>query len=154
MAIHSGPCGAWQLSNPDWATYYQPLPQPVETASLHVSILSCTTTDITQSRFWNVESTGTTRPMEISDTDFLNKYMTTKITIQPDGTYCLKFLWKDSHPPLPSNYTVCYRRTRSMAYRLAKTPSLLKMYDAIIKEQETTGFIERVNDNCARGCVH
>ena len=85
-----------------------PLLQPVEAASLHVSILSCTTTDVTQSRFWNVESTGTTRSIETSDTDFLQKYMATKITSQPDGSYSivssslgrtLKFPWKDSHPP-------------------------------------------------------
>ena len=92
--------------------------------------------------------------METLDTDFLHKYMTTKITIQPDGAYRLKFPWKDSHPPLPSSYTVCYRRTRSMVYQLAKTPRLLRMYDTIIKEQETRGFIERVNDNCERGSVH
>ena len=47
-----------------------PLLQPIEAASLHVSILSCTTTDVTQSRFWNVESTGTTRSIETSDADF------------------------------------------------------------------------------------
>ena len=131
-----------------------PSPQLADTTSLHVSIFSCTTEGATPSRFWNMESTGTTCVTETSDADFLHKYMATKITVQPDGAYSLKFPWKDSHPPLPSNYTVCYRRTRSMVYRLAKTPKLLRMYDAIIKEQGTRGFIERVNDNCERGSVH
>ena len=73
----------------------------------------------------------------------LQKYMDTKITVQPDGGYHLKFPWKDSHHPFPSNYTVCYRRTsRSMVDRLAKTPNLLRMHDAIIKDQEARGFIE------------
>ena len=130
------------------------LPQSTDTAGLNVSVLSCTTEDATQRSFWNVESTGTTRIMKNSDTEFLHKYMATKIAVQPDGAYSLKFPWKDSHPPLPSNYTVCYRRTRSMVHRLAKTPRLLKMYDSIIKEQLTRGFIERVDDNYRRGSVH
>ena len=47
-----------------------PLPKPVEAASLHVSILSRTTTIVTHGIFWNVESTGTTRSIKTSDTDF------------------------------------------------------------------------------------
>ena len=71
--------------------------------------------------------------------------MDTHITLQPDGAYSLKFPWKDNHPLLPSNYAVCARRTRAMAYRLAKTPKLLQVYGAIIDEQERRGFIERVD---------
>jgi len=59
----------------------------------------------------------------------------------------LKFPWKDNHPPLPSNYNICARRTRSMAYRLAKTPPLLRMYSTIIDNQERRGFIEKVDSN-------
>jgi len=33
-------------------------------------------------------------------------------------------------------------------------PKHLKMYDAIIKDQESRGFIKRANDNCERGSVH
>ena len=40
---------------------------------------------------------GTTCDIETSDNDFLLKYMATKITVQPGGTYSLKFPWKDSH---------------------------------------------------------
>ena len=78
----------------------------------------------------------------------------TKISVQPDGAYSLKFPWKNSHPPLPSNYGVCARRTRSMAYRLARIPQLLTTYNAIIQEQEAKGFIERVNHDCVRTAVH
>ena len=77
------------------------LPQSTDTAGLNVSVLSCTTEDATQRSFWNVESTGTTRIMKNSDTEFLHKYMATKIAVQPDGAYSLKFPWKDSHPPFP-----------------------------------------------------
>ena len=87
-------------------------------------------------------------------TEFLHKYMATKITVQPDWAYSLKFPWKDSHPSLPSNYTICYRRNRSMVRWLTKMPRILKMYNSIIKEQETEAFILRVDDNYQRGSVH
>ena len=80
--------------------------------------------------------------------------MAAKISVQADGAYSLKFPWKNAHPPLPSNYGVCTRRTRSMAYRLARTPQLLTMYDAIIREQEAKGFIEKVNLDCEQTSVH
>ena len=56
------------------------------------------------------------------------------------------FPWKTNHPPLPTNYTICARHTRSMANRLAKT-HLLQLYNCIIKEQESRGFIKRVSGN-------
>jgi len=46
------------------------------------------------------------------------------ITYQQNGSYSLKFPWKENHPPLPTNYNVCNRRMRSLARRLAQTPDL------------------------------
>ena len=57
----------------------------------------------------------------------------------------VKFPWKEDHAPLPSNYEVCKRRTRSLARRLANTPKLMVTYDKIIKDQEKRGFVEKVN---------
>ena len=133
-----------------------PLPQSADTTNLHVSIFSCITEDTDHSNFWKVESTGATPGQQklSADAEFLQQYINTKISLQPDGSYSLKFPWKDNHPPLPSNYDICARRTRSMAYRLAKTPHLLAMYGMIIKEQEMRGFIEQVNNNNGHGSVH
>ena len=50
--------------------------------------------------FWQVESTGTTQVAKTLDSDFLQDYLSTKITVQSDGAYSLKFPWKDTHPPL------------------------------------------------------
>ena len=47
---------------------------------------------------------GNTLATYNSDTDFIQQHMNTKIALQPDGTYSLKFSWNDNHPPLPSNY--------------------------------------------------
>jgi len=71
-----------------------------------------------------------------ADKEFLKDYLATKVSKQIDGSYALKFPWKRNHPPLPSNYTICARRTRSIAYRLAKTLELLKMYHTIIEDKE------------------
>ena len=133
-----------------------PLPQSAATTNLHVSIFSCITEDTDHSSFWKVESTGATPGQQKlnADSEFLQQYINTKISLQPDGSYSLRFPWKDNHPPLPSNYTICARRTRSMAYRLAKTPHLLEMYGTIIKEQEMRGFIEKVNNSNGHGSVH
>ena len=119
-----------------------------------VLVFSCITKDTDCDHFWTVESMGTTPVKQSSDTEFLQQYFDNNITVQSDGTYCLKFPWKSSHPALPSNYTVCAKRTRSMIYRLAKTPNLLRIYNSIIDEQERKGFIERIDDNIKSLSVH
>jgi len=89
---------------------------------------------------------GTTPVTQDSDAIFLQEYMATKITVQSDGAYSLKFPWKNVHPPLPTNYAIYARRTRSMVQHLSRTPDLLQLYNTIITDQETKGFIERVNN--------
>lgn len=133
-----------------------PVPQSVETTSLHISALSCIThsEEVPPNTLWQIESMGTTPVAQDPDANFMQEYMATKITSQPDGAYSLKFPWKNAHPPLPTNYAVCARRTRSMAQRLSKTPHLLQLYNTIITDQETRGFIERVNHHCKQGSVH
>ena len=98
-----------------------PLSHPVETTNLHIAILPSSVTEGTDV-FWESESVGNTPTGEALDNA---RYMRTHIATQPDGSYSLCFLWKESHPLLPSNYTVCSRCTRSLAPRLPKTPGLL-----------------------------
>ena len=113
------------------------------TANLHVAIFHCTSQSLGEDMcLWNSESISTT-DKHLTDT-FLQQYMKTHIRVRPDGTYSLRFPWKENHPPLPSNLSVCSRRTRSMAHQLAKMPELLRQYSAIIVDQEGKGFIERV----------
>ena len=96
--------------------------------------------------FWEVESSGIS-PHTIEGNDhFLKTYMQSSITCQPDGALSLKFPWKESHPVLPSNFSVCAKRTRSLAQRLAKSPELLQIYGQIIADQERKGFIEKVDN--------
>ena len=122
-----------------------PFPQSVYTTCSRVLTFSCITEDTDCDYFWRVESMGTTPVKENTDTDFLQQYLDNNITLQPNSTYCLKFPWKTGHPVLPSNYTICTKHTRSMIYRLAKTPHLLRIYSNIIEEQEKKGFVERID---------
>ena len=90
----------------------------MDTTNLHIAILSCTA-EANHVCFWESESVGTKAAGQAPDNAFLGQYMRTHITTQPDGIYSLWFPWKDGHPTLPSNYTACSRRTRSLALRLA-----------------------------------
>ena len=65
-----------------------------------VLVFSCVTKDTDCDHFWTVESMGTTPVKQSSDTEFLQQYFDNNITVQSDGTYCLKFPWKSSHPAL------------------------------------------------------
>ena len=113
------------------------LSQSVSTSSVQISTLSCLIGDTDYSTFQKVESMGTVATTQKNaDKEFLKDYLATKVSKQIDGSYALKFPWKRNHPPLPSNYTICARRTRSIAYRLAKTLELLKMYHTIIEDKE------------------
>ena len=107
-----------------------PLPQSVNTSCVQISGLSCNI------RLQYILESGTTTPHQNQNTEFLQIYLSTKVSTQPDGSYCPKFPWKDNHPPLPSNYNICAKRTRSMAYRLAKTPTLQRIYGTIIEDKE------------------
>ena len=107
-----------------------------------VCTMSAEVTSIEQ--FWNIESAGTQPSMEDADKQFLELYMKNSITCQQDGSYSLKFPWKDNHLPLPTNYNVCHRRTRLLARRLAQTLETLKIYGNIISEQLTQGFLEQL----------
>ena len=98
-------------------------------------------------QFWSLEAIGISPQYEKNDHEtFLDNYINTSITRNPDGSFNAKFPWKEDCPILPTNYITCERRTRSMVRRLAATPQLLTTYGNIIAEQETRGFIERVDD--------
>ena len=95
-------------------------------------------------QLWSLESLGITPTTEDTHKHFLEQYQQSSIRWDSNGSYIAGFPWKPEHPPLPSNYTVCERRTRSMARRLKHTPELLKTYSNIITEYESRGFIEKV----------
>jgi len=111
-------------------------------------IVSSQTDDGTTTDFWGVESTGTTQQQTKNlETEFLEQYQQSCIRHDNDGTYCAKFPWKQDHPPVPSNFTICKNTTLSLAHRLSQDPDLLHIYGKIITEKEHNGFIEKVAES-------
>jgi len=131
-----------------------PLPvcQLIEATSFHVSALSCIMEDAEPHTLWQVESVGTTLRMQ-NTTSYRNTWPTRFQCDLMELTVLSSHGRLPMHPPLPSNYGVCTRRTRSMAYRLARKPNLLKIYDGIIREQEARGFIEKMLDHSDQSSV-
>ena len=101
-------------------------------------------------KFWAIESTGTLPTVPKDSDRFMDTYLSS-ITRQENGSYVVRFPWKEDHAPLPSNYEVCKQRIRSLVRRLASTPDLMRTYDQIIKEQERRGFVERVSSTSQSG---
>ena len=126
-----------------------PLPTP---DSVHkvANFLSISTSPMMQEddlqRFWLLESLGISPPLdEDLHKQFLTNYQRSSITRDPNGGYNAGFPWKKEHPSLPSNYSICEGRIRSMARRLSRTPELLKTYGDILTDYQNRGFIEKVD---------
>ena len=111
---------------------------------LHMAVTQCDDT-----RFWDVEQIGTSsnKHSQTADTDQIKNFIDSLVRRDTNGSYVVGFPWKTDHPPLPSNRNVCEKRARSLAHKLAQTPELLKTYGAIITEQISRGFIERIQES-------
>ena len=120
----------------------QPVPHSPTANVLMVTNSSCS--DFNLERFWTLESVGVSLTDDISKDSMLDHYLTSCLTRADDGAYVARFPWKPTHPVLPTNITIAERRTRHLVKRLAMTPKLLQVYNQILTEQETRGFIERV----------
>ena len=55
---------------------------------------------------------------------------------------------KDCHPTISDNYALAAKRLSSLLQRLELQPEIFEKYESVIKEQLSTGVIEKVNDNC------
>ena len=134
-----------------------PVPHPVsQSSSLHIATMTTTTIEEPNlDRFWSIEEAGTTLNFpQMQDIAFIQNYQANCISQATDGTYTVKFPWKPDHPLLPSNLSICKKRTRHLIARLAESPTLFQLYNKIITDQETRGFIEKVPPNNPLTNVH
>ena len=126
-----------------------PLSNSNHSESLNTSILNVVTEHRQEQfdleRFWQIESVGVQPDSSEEMPDFLKYYQDSSITLE-DGRYSAKLPWRPEHPPLPSNAEVTKHRTRSMIRKLTTDPEKLRMYNDVIQEQLSRGFIERVNN--------
>ena len=65
------------------------------------------------------------------DEQFFQDYSSASVSRCPDGSYMARFPWKQQHPPLPTNFNICKKRTHSLVRRLSQTTHLLSKYDTI-----------------------
>ena len=99
--------------------------------------MKLTVEDPNYQQFWSLEEASTSQhTTQEMDEAFLCHYQATSISQDQDGTYTARFPWKSDHPYLPSNFTVCLRRTQNLVSRLMESPTLLHLYNNIILDQE------------------
>ena len=91
-------------------------------------------------RFWSLESLGILPEKETTLEQFVQQISFDK------GQYEVCLPWKESHPPLTSNYELCHRRLNRLYKRLKQDPERLHEYDAVIKDQLSKGVIEVVQN--------
>eukprot|EP00795_Rhopilema_esculentum_P006522 gene6522-11986_t len=64
-----------------------------------------------------------------------------------DGKYEVWLPWKQEHPLLPDNHAIYSRRLQSTMARLKADPMLIEEYDQVIKDQEKSVIIVRIDPN-------
>ena len=68
-----------------------------------------------------------------------------------ENRYEVRLPWRESHPPLPSNYHLCLRRLNGLIKQLRQDPTLFKEYNAVIQEQVNKGIVEVVHRSEVEG---
>ena len=64
--------------------------------------------------------------------------------------------FKEEHPLIPDNYTVCVKQLGTLINRLRATPIILQEYHNVIADQIRSGVVEPVNEDDVKppGQVH
>ena len=117
-----------------------PLSDTVTTSqisSYQISAVQCDEID----RLWSLEAIGIHPDNENADSTA--SYQAESISFE-NNQYTARLPWKKEHSDLPSNYSICQRRTRHTVKSLLKKPQLLQLYGKIIRDQLAAGFIEKV----------
>ncbi|XP_028413520.1 uncharacterized protein LOC114536353 [Dendronephthya gigantea] len=101
-------------------------------------------------KFWDLETLG----IQEKEPSVYDKF-TQEVHFNGDR-YEAKLPFKDEHPLLPDNYSICEKRLGSLIKRLRATPSVLQEYHKVIEDQLNTGVVELVEevDGKSPGHVH
>ena len=94
----------------------------------------------TLKRFWDLETLG----IKNKEESLYDKFVSS-ITFC-EGRYEVQLPWKDVHPPLPSNYQLCLSRLTGLIRRLKRDSTLLRDYNAVIRDQLKRGIVEVVRE--------
>ena len=89
--------------------------------------------------FWKLESLGIEDPEDAVLEEFNQ-------TVHFNGDrYEVALPWKDSHPPLPSNFDLSSKRLQGLLRRLKQDPDIMSEYNSIIQSQLQQGIVEEVS---------
>ena len=98
-------------------------------------------------KLWDYETLG------IREDDEVHEALKDAISFN-GKRYEVSLPWKEGHGPLPSNYQNSLKRLKGQLKRLKDEPPVLNAYDAIIKEQEECGIIEKVTELESHEKIH
>ena len=90
-------------------------------------------------RFWQLDSVGILPGEGSVYEQFLENIC------MKDGRYQVQLPWKETHPLLLDNYSICVNRLQSLLLHLRKDDNLLHNYNQIIRKQLDLGSIEHVD---------
>ena len=102
-------------------------------------------------KFWSTESLGTFD--DTSSQDLVGERFANSISFA-EGRYAVSWPWRDSHPPLPTNYGLAFGRLKAQVRRLEAHPELLDRYDTVIQDQLDRGMIEDVPRGFTTNQIH
>ena len=72
-----------------------------------------------------------------------------------EGRYEVTLPWKESHPPLPDNYSLSLRQLKGLLHRLKSDPEIMGEHSVIIQTQLQQGIVEISQpDRAVAGQVH
>ena len=89
-----------------------PLPNSIDatTSTLHIAALQTNEYDL--QRFW--AKAPDTLPSCTSDTESIQSFIDSNISRNDDRSYTARFPWKEIYSPLPTNQSICEKRTCSL----------------------------------------
>ena len=91
-------------------------------------------------KFWDLETLG----IKKEEPSVYDKF-TQEMMFHGDR-YEARLPFKEEHPLIPDNYTVCVKRLGSLMNRLRVTPTVLQEYHKVIQDQIDGGVVEPVGE--------
>jgi len=85
---------------------------------------------------------------------FMRLYQCNRTSRDSNSSYIFSFPWKQDHPILPTNLSVCKHQTRTLVRRLGRQQELFQLYNTVMFEQEQRNFIEKVTNQMYRTREH
>ena len=98
--------------------------------------------------FWELESFG----ISGVDHSIHDKFRSSVKFV--DGRYEVRLPWRQLHPTLPNNYSLCLKRLRGLLKRLRHDPDILQEYHSTIQDQLRRGVVEPVTQTDEPQKIH